>query len=574
MQKRVPVPNGDDEKWGSMLNAHLAQTKNAIDGSFNSFTEFSSRPEPSAFTAGKDDAGKTYLYTQTGNWHVLSWDGTKLFWEVQNKSFIDVKDYGAVGDGVTNDTKAIQYCLTNFTKIYFSTGIYATESLQLPGNRTLLGDGGILSELRNITKFENHYINADKEINITIDSMFLNGNKDNRLPNNKIAKEGSTFQFSNTDIVNEPRENNILIKNCIISGNGFNNLGSINTHNILIDGCRFIHGRDSGIAATQGCSNWNVVNCSFDDTMLFPISFSNNGVPSNTYEKVDQVRNIIIANNHIKVGENVDMSGKKISGIGIELDGSKHVVISNNIITITEKGAYGIRLLPSGSKPNEFDCSDVNIVGNTIINQSAGNVSGIEVYNNTTDDRPKYIKISNNTILNEVISNLVGIYCLNMNKVIIENNIIRSTIKNDTDSPSFKTGITLDAGNATNIDISGNDISGGAWVGIQCGDTTIFPTSQKVSLSNNKIYNNKNNLGFGVGWEFDMNNNVAPSPNYLTPTAIHGDFRFYTSAPANGTWKLNEIVYNKYPAGNPYIGWICVQEGTPVIWKGFGLIQE
>ncbi len=73
-QKRIPTTTQDAGNWGTILNAHLAQTKNPLNGAFNSFDQFSARPT----NLTPDDAGKTYLYNQTGNWH--EWDGTK--WKV------------------------------------------------------------------------------------------------------------------------------------------------------------------------------------------------------------------------------------------------------------------------------------------------------------------------------------------------------------------------------------------------------------------------------------------------------------------------------------------------------------
>ena len=118
-QKRIPTPTQDAGNWGTILNDHLAQTQNPTNGAFNSFDQFSARP--TNLTA--DDAGKTYLYTQTGSWH--EWSGTE--WKVLNKSEINVKDYGAIGDGV-DDTTAIQFCLdkasVNKGTVYLPNGVY------------------------------------------------------------------------------------------------------------------------------------------------------------------------------------------------------------------------------------------------------------------------------------------------------------------------------------------------------------------------------------------------------------------------------------------------------------------
>jgi hypothetical protein len=97
------IPTLGLANWGQPLNEHLSQLNDSTNGGINKFDSFSQRPT----TLTANDIGKTYLYTQTGNIH--QWDGTN--WKVLNESHINVKDFGAVGDGVSDDTAAIQLAI-------------------------------------------------------------------------------------------------------------------------------------------------------------------------------------------------------------------------------------------------------------------------------------------------------------------------------------------------------------------------------------------------------------------------------------------------------------------------------
>jgi hypothetical protein len=142
------IPTLGLANWGQPLNEHLSQLNDPTNGGINKFDTFASRPT----TLTANDIGKTYLYTQTGNIH--QWDGTN--WKVLNESHINVKDFGAVGDGVADDTVAIQLAINtakgagvvgvNNRAVYIPGGVYKiTSTLEVDASFTsILSNGAIL----------------------------------------------------------------------------------------------------------------------------------------------------------------------------------------------------------------------------------------------------------------------------------------------------------------------------------------------------------------------------------------------------------------------------------------------
>ncbi len=106
--------------------------------SFNTFKQFAERPT----NLLPADSGKKYLFTQTGNFHL--WRGTT--WQVLNESIINVKDYGAIGDGINDDTAPIQMAIhihdsLKIKKVYIPAGNYVVSNIGLTSNVELYGDG-------------------------------------------------------------------------------------------------------------------------------------------------------------------------------------------------------------------------------------------------------------------------------------------------------------------------------------------------------------------------------------------------------------------------------------------------
>ena len=118
------LPTTGSTNWGETLNNFLTQSlDNTNGGGINKFDTFSQRPNNLTI----DDKGKTYLYTQTGNIH--QWTGSE--WKVLNESVINVKDYGAIGDGVVDDNQVfnqcVNFCKESGKKLIIPAGKYKTD---------------------------------------------------------------------------------------------------------------------------------------------------------------------------------------------------------------------------------------------------------------------------------------------------------------------------------------------------------------------------------------------------------------------------------------------------------------
>ena len=77
-------------------------------------------------------------------------------------------------------------------------------------------------------------------------------------------------------------------------------------------------------------------------------------------------------------------------------------------------------------------------------------------------------------------------------------------------------------------------------------------------------------LGVGV-------NNVGDNVSIATANGIEiagTKIMTGTAIPDSGTYRQGDIVYNTNAVATGYVGWVCVREGTPGIWKPFGQISS
>jgi hypothetical protein len=71
------------------------------------------------------------------------------------------------------------------------------------------------------------------------------------------------------------------------------------------------------------------------------------------------------------------------------------------------------------------------------------------------------------------------------------------------------------------------------------------------------------------------------NPDPTLQFAVNGDvaiggkkFTNANQAPTSGNWSQGDICWNNTPLPSSFIGWVCIQTGSPGTWVGFGLIAN
>jgi polygalacturonase len=133
-------------------------------------------------------AGSYEVWVHNGHGGRFGWSGPLNLaiadqspWARQDQKMIDVRRFGAKGDGVTDDTAAIEAALTAAASvapatIHFPAGTYLIDSvLRAPDNVHWLGDGMDATEIRLSKKVSGSMI-VDADRNAQFEKLTLNAN--------------------------------------------------------------------------------------------------------------------------------------------------------------------------------------------------------------------------------------------------------------------------------------------------------------------------------------------------------------------------------------------------------------
>ena len=258
----------------------------------------------------------------------------------KNTLMVNVKDFGAIGNGVANETasfnKAIEYAHTYGGTVFIPKGTYMLEPILLPANTTLMGSGMNETIIKLIDGHNDAVIIASETDNITLSHMTVDGNGERKTSGSTITLWRSRFN----------RIDNVRVINSNTIG-----LEMSNVTNSIIENSHFI-------GSTENC----VVSFS-NDTVDY--SIGNNIVKGNIMEE-GALDGIIYNTNGGIISENIFRNNGKRSGWtagGVYANAKYQLVITNNIIEAN-----------NGNGVDVIDCGNMIVANNISYNNNSAGI--------------------------------------------------------------------------------------------------------------------------------------------------------------------------------------------------------
>lgn len=473
------------------------------------------------------------------------------------REVVSVKDFGAVGDGVTDDTAAIQ--LANdcgALSIYFPAGVYLAHGLTMDkpwsmdetatiqfngstntacvtcsgsdggGNLNLSAGGGSPSYLLNITGNNNRFSgirvkNLASPVDASVHVAVRIGGNNNVIDSvvgadltNSGNANASSPQFvtfastSDKNSINSVYGNNVR---CAVLNysTGANSIGTI-----AVDDCA-----DNGLYCSQpGLFSVGTIRYSGTDEAVVFINGANASVGTLIVDKAANAAVSIADCGIVEIGTVIVRSGAT-GGVAKTRDEN---VSSETLRIDSIRGEY------TGGTPFYFNAGAVSHI-------DIGQINLVYIY-----DAALAGSIGSWARFNAASSVNIGaanIFVIDKNNALSGANSFVATFPAALSRPSY----------------------------VGCFNVSIL-NADRTTLSA-AIFQGKNLIQplMTLGAGFIQANS---GPNLRERTPIQPTNGIYANAlPTVGTWKQGQVLWRAYPAAGGSPGWVCVAAGTPGTWK-------
>jgi len=506
---------------------------------------------------------------------------TKVSYSMIDGIAINVKDYGAIGDGSTDDTAAIQAAIDALSAqggtLYFPNdgGNYLiSETIEITSNnitvefnnQTVSFDAGFVKNGapdygiynvmfaflgENIT-VQNGIFKQGAFTDSSVMHWFGVASSNCKSINNKFydipysIDNGVYGLLLGVAIQTRSTSRDIQILNCSF----FNCTGAVSLQGQhgIIDGCysETDGNQVTGLAGfvdqpfgTDGSNFCSIVNSKVFRSQTAPVAGSNIG--ANT-----TAANFIISNNSIE--------GVK-GGVGLFIRESSYGEVTNNIISgsdFTTTGSWALARI-------DVDSSAINFSSNILRSAPTGFVGrGLDVSTG-------YNTVSNNQFVFGAASSVFACIAIQQNTspqtIKIEDNLFVAANRG-----IYFDGVTTNS--SKTMILTGNDYNGVM--------TTPYASDGSLNVNaplwiSNEKFSSTSIASFAINTHklFRPFNNFSA---YKFPINTAQNVVFYSGEVPTGanyataTWAVGDTVYNSAPAVGQPIGWKCTVAGTPGTW--------
>jgi parallel beta-helix repeat protein len=469
----------------------------------------------------------------------------------------NIRDFGASGDGVADDSTAFNSALSFLNSqgggtLYLPVGDYDLNNVATPmySNITICGEGkasilrnfvgGTYSSISNIT-WSNFRIIGYRYIWDTCSNMLFEDVDFENYDPTGVSTDSSRFcQFTNSQDIKIVRVKAINCQYAVWSGDGSGGSQTSQNKNILVEGCYFEN--------TENYSFPAAVNIADGADVIV----SNNIIKGFNHTSGNFGYGVYQGDNTAFKAQRIVVTGNTIDdcGMGVRIHSAGNITIANNVINMTLANSNCIandgdadpidastpeNCTISGNVANGGDITwvgvykNVNITGNVVRNANRG----INSYNSGAGDYIEYLTISSNTISNCQQS---GIMLQDTSVASITGNTITNTNLAG-GAAGYASSMISCYTNTNNVIVSNNIMidnlgSSAAYYGVYFHSVSTNAEARKFSY---------NNIGYNLAAEFTGG---------------------WTGTPTAGSWLNGEKLYFPTPAAGVYIGTVCTTSGT------------
>jgi hypothetical protein len=449
---------------------------------------------------------------------------------------VSVKDFGAVGDGVTDDTAAIQAALDAGDVIVIPYGTYICHGLTCAG-KTIVSESATLKQKTG---------DEDEAVLTFTGTSRLQGHLDVDLntgirANHVVQVNGVHTYVESIYIYNGTNAVGGFYAFAILAGDVV--AGSIRTNAAGYAGVSINSGADIDRIAIDYVEsidffykgfrcNGNVKEIIIDK-MVCKTSFTNTGEDGfliDTGVSGNEVQSLSIGS---YISDGATANNMKLA------EGTKDVnigsVFINNAQAPTETYAFNI-----------VEGDNVSINNITINNATASFLLNIRDLVRNFSCNSLYTNSAADTYVVRISGNTTGVMNVNFGSIVIDNN---------TKTNGF---IRLDG-------FAGSELH--CNIGMFYSSTDERPLNIQTLPANAGAVTIQNMIGFtGANYSGASGNNIVlnkPMPR----KQLH-----LSAVPTAGTFVTGDIIFDSTPSAGGHIGWVCTAGGTPGTWKTFGSI--